>query len=110
MSPLKIPKIKKPELPKVKGLDPKVLDKIKELAENAPDLLSGETSIAEMAEDEVKGIITEKIIEQIEPHLDNNIVKKLAEKAVEKAVDKGWDKIKEKIAAKYAKEEEESEE
>ena len=107
MSPLKIPKIKKPELPKVKALDPEILGKIKELVENAADLVSEDTSIGEMVEDEIKGIITEKIMEQLEPQLDNDIVKKLAEKAVEKAVDKSWDKIKDKIAAKFEKESEE---
>jgi len=103
MTPLKIPK--KPEIPKVGGLDPKVFEEINGLLENVADLISGETTVGEIVEDEVKGIIHKKVMEQLEPHLKNDIVKKLADKAVEKAIDKSWDKIKEKIAKKFAKEE-----
>jgi len=102
MTPFKVPKVKKPEIP---GLDPEVLAKITELLENVADLLTGETTAGEIVEDEVKGIIHEKVMEQIEPSLDNDIVKKLADKAVEKAIDKSWDKIKQKFSEKMYKEE-----
>ena len=105
MSPFKIPKVKKPEIPK--GLDPAILEKIKELIDTIAGQMAEdeEVSLGEIVEDEVKGKIHEKIMEQIEPQLDNDILKKLADKAVEKAIDKAWDKIKEKIAKKAAGEE-----
>ena len=105
MTPFKVPKIKKPEIPKVEGLDPEVLEKIKGILETVVDLITGETSVGEIVEDEVKGTIHEKVMEQLEPSLDNDIAKKLADKAVEKAIDKSWDKIKEKLAKKLDKEE-----
>ena len=103
MSPFKVPKVKKPEIPK--GLDPEMLGKIKELVDTISDQMSEDASIGEIAEDEIKGIIQEKIMEQIEPQLDNDILKKLADKAVEKAIEKSWDKIKEKITKKEPEEE-----
>jgi len=39
MTPFKIPKIKTPEIPKVDGLDPEVLEKIKEILETVADLV-----------------------------------------------------------------------
>ena len=105
MTPFKVPKIKKPEIPKIEGLNPEVLEKINGMLENIADLIAEETTVGEIVEDEIKGIIHEKVMEQLEPFLDNDIVKKLADKAVEKAIDKSWDKIKEKLAKKFAKEE-----
>lgn len=105
MTPFKIPKIKTPEIPKVEGLDPKVLEKIKEILETVVDLITGETRAGEIVEDEVKVTIHEKVMEQLEPSLDNDIAKKLADKAVDKAIDKSWNKIKQRLVLKFSKEE-----
>ena len=104
MTPFKIPKIKTPEIPKVEGLDPKVLEKIKEILETVADLITGKTGVDEIAKDEFKGKIHEKVMEQLEPSLDNDIAKKLADKAVDKAIDKSWDKIKQRLVLKFSKE------
>jgi len=105
MAPFKVPKIKKPEIPKVEGLDPEVLEKIKEILETVADLITGKTGGGEIVEDEFKVIIHEKVMEELEPSLDNDIAKKLADKAVDKAIDKSWDKIKQRLVLKFSKEE-----
>jgi hypothetical protein len=106
MSPFKVPKVKKPEIPKTPTLDPAILEKIKELIDTISGQLieEGEVNLGEIVEDEIKGKIHEKVMAQIEPQLDSDILKKLADKSVEKGIEKAWDKIKQKIAEKAEEE------
>ena len=46
MSPFKIPKVKKPEMPKVPALDPAIVEKVKELIDSVAEKLSEDEEVS----------------------------------------------------------------
>ena len=97
-----IPKPKIPEIPEVKGLDPEIIEKIKETIESvSTNMAEEDMTFEEAIEDEIKGNIHEKVMEQIEPQLENEILKKLAEKAVEKRKGASVSRVSGVVSGKY---------